>query len=121
MAALRKHIEPVAPGLSPKAVLEQLGAIKRVDVCLPTSDGRWLVMPRHTEPEPEQLMLLEKLGMALPAQPPPHLRGEVADPPVRMTAGHQRKNLGLWWRPTVDFPRSGSKNEDRRSEVRKSG
>ena len=75
MAALRKHIEPAAPGLSPKAALEQLGAIKMVDVCLPTSDGRWLVMPRHTEPEAEQLMLLEKLGLTLPAQPPPRIRG----------------------------------------------
>lgn len=74
MAALRKHIEPAAPGLSPRAVLEQLGAIKMVDVCLPTSDGRWLIMPRYTEPEPEQLMLLEKLGLTLPAQPPPRIR-----------------------------------------------
>jgi transposase len=75
MAALRKHLEPTAPGLSPKAVLEQLGAIKMVDVCLPTRDGRWLIMPRHTEPEPEQQMLLEKLGLTLPAQPPPRIRG----------------------------------------------
>jgi len=75
MAALRKHAEPAAPGLSPRAVLQQLGAIKMVDVCLPTSDGRWLIMPRHTEPEPEQLMLLEKLALTLPAQPPPRIRG----------------------------------------------
>jgi transposase len=74
MAALRKHIEPAAPGLSPRAVLEQLGAIKMVDVCLPTSDGRWLILPRYTEPEAEQLMLLEKLGLKLPAQPPPRIR-----------------------------------------------
>jgi len=74
MAALRKHLEPSAPGLSPKAVLEQLAAIQMVDVCLPTSDGRWLIMPRYTEPEPEQLMLLEKLKLALPAQPPPRIR-----------------------------------------------
>jgi transposase len=88
MAALRKHLEHAAPGLSPKAVLEQLGAIQMVDVCLPTSDGRWLVMPRHTEPEAEQLMLLEKLGLTLPAQPPPRIRSgklltpePAADPP----------------------------------------
>ncbi|MCY2954439.1 MAG: transposase family protein [Planctomycetota bacterium] len=31
------------------------------------------VMPRHTEPEAEQLMLLEKLGLTLPAQPPPRI------------------------------------------------
>jgi transposase len=75
MAALRKHLEPAAPGLSPKAVLEQLAAIQMVDVCLPTSDGRWLIMPRYTEPESDQLMLLEKLGLTLPPQPPPRIRG----------------------------------------------
>ena len=74
MATLRKHLERSAPGLSPKAVLEQLAAIQMVDVCLPTSDKRWLILPRYTEPEPEQLMLLEKLGLALPSQPPPRIR-----------------------------------------------
>ena len=74
LAALRKHLERSAPGLSPRAVLEQLGAIQMVDVCLPTSDGRWLIMPRYTEPEAEQLMLLEKLKLQLPAQPPPRIR-----------------------------------------------
>jgi len=74
MTTLRKHIEPLAPGLSPRAVLEQLAAIQMVDVCLPTSDGRWLVMPRYTEPQAEQQMLLEKLGLSLPSQPPPRIR-----------------------------------------------
>jgi transposase len=74
MATLRKHLEKAAPGLSPKAALEQLAAIQMLDVCLPTSDGRWLIMPRHTEPEAEQLMLLEKLGLTLPPQPPPRIR-----------------------------------------------
>lgn len=89
MAALRKHLEPLATGLSPKAVLEQLAAIQMVDVCLPTSDGRWLIMPRYTEPEPEQQMLLEKMGLSLPPQPPPRIRSgkllmpepELAPPP----------------------------------------
>ncbi len=74
MAALRKHLEHAAPGLTPRAVLQQLAPIQMVDVCLPTSDGRWLIMPRHTEPEAEQLMLLEKLRLKLPAQPPPRIR-----------------------------------------------
>jgi transposase len=74
MAALRKLIEPAAPGLSPRSVLEQLGAIKMVDVCLPTTDGRWLILPRYTEPESEQLILLKNLGLSLPAQPPPRIR-----------------------------------------------
>lgn len=75
LSALRKHLEPLAPGLSPRAVLEQLASIRMIDVCLPTSDGRWLIMPRHTEPEPEQKMLLEKLKLTLPPQPPPRIRG----------------------------------------------
>jgi transposase len=74
LATLRKHLEPLAPGLSPKAVLEQLASIQMLDVCLPTSDGRWLIMPRHTEPEAEQKMLLEKLNLKLPPQPPPRIR-----------------------------------------------
>jgi hypothetical protein len=67
---LSKH----APGLSSRAVLEQLATIQMVDVCLPTTDGRWLVMPRYTEPEPDQAALLEKLQLALPGQPPPPIR-----------------------------------------------
>jgi transposase len=74
LTILRKHLEPLAPGLTPKAVLEQLASIQMLEVCLPTSDGRWLIMPRYTEPEPEQKMLLEKLKLNLPPQPPPRIR-----------------------------------------------
>ena len=34
--------------------MASLGAIQMVDVELPTSDGRVLVLPRHTEPETQQ-------------------------------------------------------------------
>jgi hypothetical protein len=44
-----------------------------LDVWLPITDGRWLVMPRHTEPEAEQALLLHKLKLTLPAQPPPRI------------------------------------------------
>jgi transposase len=74
MATLRKKLEVHAPGLSPKAVLEQLASIQMMDVCLPTTDGRWLIMPRYTEPEADQLALLEKLRLTLPPQPPPRIR-----------------------------------------------
>ena len=74
LTMLHKHLEPLAPGLSPRAVLEQLASIKMLDVCLPTSDKRWLIMPRYTEPEAEQKMLLEKLNLKLPPQPPPRIR-----------------------------------------------
>jgi transposase len=72
---LRMKLRPVAPGLTPRAVLESLGAIQMVDVHIPTTDGRELILPRHTEPEAEQQMILHKLKLALPSQPPPRIRG----------------------------------------------
>jgi transposase len=63
-----------APGLTPRAALDSLAAIQMVEVNIPTSDGRVLVMPRYTEPEAQQKMILEKLGLELPPQPPPRIR-----------------------------------------------
>jgi hypothetical protein len=31
-------------------------------------------MPRHTEPEAQQQMILARLGLSLPPQPPPRIR-----------------------------------------------
>ena len=45
-----------------------------LDVHLPLADGRELVMPRYTQPEAEQRLVLEKLGWKLPPQPPPRIR-----------------------------------------------
>jgi transposase len=73
-ALLRMKLSAHAPGLTPAAVLESLAEIRMVDVCIPTTDGRWLIMPRHTEPEPRHQMLLERLGLTLPQQPPPRIR-----------------------------------------------
>ncbi len=89
LAALRKYLEPLAPGLSTKAVLEQLASIQMLEVCLPTTDGRWLIMPRHTEPEPEQKMLLEKLHLELPPQPPPRIRRGKLLIPATDNAAHK--------------------------------
>lgn len=44
-----------------------------IDVHLPTTDGRRLIMPRYTQPEKEHLLLLEKLNLKLPSQPPPRI------------------------------------------------
>ena len=55
-------------------MLEKLATIQMIEVCLPTTDGRWLIMPRHTQPEPDQQELLSKLGLTLPHQPPPRIR-----------------------------------------------
>jgi hypothetical protein len=50
--------------------------IRTVDVCILTTDGRELVMPRHTEPAAAALMVLEKRGLELPPRPPPRVRGK---------------------------------------------
>jgi transposase len=55
-----------APGLTPAAVLEKLATIQMVEVWIPMMDGRWLVLPRHTQPEPDVQALLEKIRIALP-------------------------------------------------------
>jgi transposase len=73
MATLQMRTRIHAPGLTSRAVLDQLAAIQMIDVHIPVTDGRCLVMPRHTEPEPEQRLLLDKLGLNLPEQPPPKI------------------------------------------------
>jgi transposase len=82
---LRQRLQALAPGLTPKAVLEKLAAIQMLDVCFPTTDGRWLIMPRYTQPSPEQQVLLHTLKLNLPSQPPPRIsvRAE-SQPPERL-------------------------------------
>jgi hypothetical protein len=75
---LKKRLEALAPGLTPRAVLEKLATLQMLDVCFPTTDGRWLIMPRYTQPEPEQQVILHRLGLRLPAQPSPRIKGQEA-------------------------------------------
>ena len=74
-ATLKHRLQAHAPGLTPRAVLEKLAAIQTLDVWLPTTDGRHLVMPRYTEPETDLALLLHKLKLTLPSQPLPRLVG----------------------------------------------
>jgi len=83
VATLRQRLRVHAPGLTPKAVLEKLATIQMLDVWLPTTDGRWLVMPRYTQPEEEHQLVLEKLKLELPAQPPPRIHSCQVCPPTR--------------------------------------
>jgi hypothetical protein len=73
MTTLKLQLAAHAPGLTPRSALEKLSDIQMVDVWLPTTDGRWLVMPRHTQPEQEQQIVLDLLGLSLPSQPPPRI------------------------------------------------
>ena len=70
---LRHRLRMHAPGLTPRAVLEKLAGIQMLDVSFPTTDGRRLIMPRYTEPDPEQALLLHHLNLVLPQQPPPRI------------------------------------------------
>lgn len=70
---LKQRLRALAPGLTPRAVLEKLAALQMVDVHLPTTDGRHLILPRYTQPDKDQRILLHHMKMTLPAQPPPRL------------------------------------------------
>ena len=68
-----------APGLTPSSVLEKMATIQMVEVWLPMLDGRWLVLPRHTQPEPGVQALLDQIRITLPPQPPPRIKsGQLA-------------------------------------------
>jgi hypothetical protein len=73
---LKQRLQALAPGLTPRAVLEKLATIQMLDVCLPTTDDRWLIMPRYTQPEPDQALMLHQLNLSLPSQPLPRIKAQ---------------------------------------------
>jgi transposase len=78
---LRRRLRDLAPGLTPRAVLEKFAAMQMIDVHLPTDDGRIVMLSRYTQPEKELQMLIEALRLELPAQPPPRItaKGELVE------------------------------------------
>ena len=70
---LGQQLKALAPGLTPRAVLEKFATVQMIDVYVPTTDGRELSLTRYTQPEPELKLLLDKLKLALPAQAPPKI------------------------------------------------
>ena len=70
---LRRRLYALAPGLTPRSVLGKFAAVQMIDVHVPTTDGRELLLTRYTQPEPELKLLLEKLRLDLPTQPPPKI------------------------------------------------
>jgi hypothetical protein len=81
---LGRWLRDLAPGLTTRSVLEKFAALQMVDVHIPTSDGRTLILPRYTHPARELQVLLERLKLELPAQPPP-----------RITVGSAPKEVAL--------------------------
>jgi transposase len=79
-ATLGRRLRDLAPGLTPRSVLEKLAAMQMVDVHLPTTDHREVILTRYTLPEPDQRLLLEQLRLKLPSQPPPKITAVQAAP-----------------------------------------
>ena len=78
---LGRRLHALAPGLTPRSVLEKFAAVQMIDVHIPTTDARTLTLTRYTEPEPELKILLDKLKLDLPPQRPPKITATLAPPP----------------------------------------
>ena len=70
---LRQRLKALAGGLMPRVVFEKLATLQLLDVRVPTTDGRELLLVRRTEPDRDVALLLARLNLTLPPQPPPRL------------------------------------------------
>src|ERR1700757_623762 len=70
---LTRRLHALAPGLTARSALEKFAAVQMIDVHLPTTDGRDLLLTRYTQPEPELRLLIQQLKLQLPPQPPPRI------------------------------------------------
>ena len=70
---LRRRLRDLAPGLTPRSVLEKFTTIQMLDVHLPTDDQRTVILSRYTHPETDVQVLLYRLKLQLPPQPPPKI------------------------------------------------
>ena len=71
---LQRRLRDLAPGLTPRSVLEKFSAMQMIDVHLPTTDGREVILTRYTQPEADHELLLRQLKLQFPEQPPPKIR-----------------------------------------------
>ena len=60
-------------GLTTRAIVEKFATLQMIDIQVPTTDGRHLILPRHTRPNREHELLLRQLHLKLPKQPAPKL------------------------------------------------
>lgn len=70
---LRQRLKALAGGLMPRVVFEKLASLQLLDVRVPTTDGRELLLVRRTEPDRDVALLLARLQLTLPPQPPPRI------------------------------------------------
>lgn len=71
---LKHWLRKLAPGLTPRQALDQLGKVQMIDLEFPTTDGRQLVLSRYTQPDAAVKLLLAGIGKSFPEQPPPQIR-----------------------------------------------
>ena len=71
---LRQQLRQLASGLMPRPVLDKFATVQMLDVRVPTTDGRELLLVRRTEPDRDVALLLDQLKLTFPAQPPPRIR-----------------------------------------------
>jgi transposase len=71
---LKNRLMIHASGLTPAAVFEKMATIQMVEVWIPMLDGRWLMLPRYTQPDKDVQAMLNKLEITLPCQPPPRIK-----------------------------------------------
>jgi len=86
---LKNRLMIHAPGLTPAAVLQKLATIQMVEVWIPMLDGRWLMLPRYTQPEKDVQAVLNHIQITLPAQPPPRIKASQIAPRTLPEAADQ--------------------------------
>jgi len=70
---LKHKLKAVAPSLTPWQLLDQFGRIIQVEVWFKLRAGGAICLPRITQPEAAQALLLHQLAWQLPEQPPPKI------------------------------------------------
>jgi transposase len=86
---LKNRLMIHASGLTPAAVFEKMATIQMVEVWIPMLDGRWLMLPRYTQPEKDVQAMLNKLDINLPCQPPPRIKSSQTLPSPTKPAAAQ--------------------------------
>ena len=102
---LGRQLKSLAP-LTARSALEKFAAVYRVDVRIPTTDRRELLLTGYTQPEPELELLLERLRLTLPAHPPPKISAAQTESASLILARifssmqDRRRGISVWSRPT---------------------
>ena len=78
-ATLKNLTRSKAGGLTPRQIFDKMKKIYMVDVKIPTTDGREIMMQRYGEPKDDVALVLSQLGLRLPAQPPPKIDGRTIE------------------------------------------